>query len=113
VIGATIGLMIGAAITHVALMIFGGANQQFETTLRVLGYAQGSTAWLNVIPCGAVAAFVWTLVQEIVGLAQAHETTQGKAALAVLVPIVICLGCVAAVVALFVFGLLGAAGAFG
>jgi hypothetical protein len=93
-IGATLGLFIGAAIAHVCLMIVGGAKQSYETTLRVLGYAQGSTAWMNVIPCGGLAAFVWLIVLEILGFAQAHETTAGKAALAVFLPFIVCGGCV-------------------
>jgi DNA-directed RNA polymerase subunit RPC12/RpoP len=112
-LGATIGLMIGAGIVHVCLMIVGGAKQGYETSLRVLGFAQGSTAWMNVIPCGALVAFVWVLAQEIIGLARAHETTTGKAAMAVVLPMVVCMGCMAAIIAIFVVGIAGASGAFG
>jgi hypothetical protein len=110
-LGATIGLFIGAAVIHVCLMIVGGANRQYETTLRVLGYAQGSTAWLNVIPCGALVAFASVLVQEVVGLAKAHETTTTKSLLAIILPMIVCLGCAAICVAIFL-GAAGASGAF-
>jgi hypothetical protein len=90
-IGATVGLFIGAAIMHVALLLVGGANRPFETTLRVLAYVNGSTAWLSIIPCvGPLVALIWSLVMEVAGLAAAHQTSQGRALLAVLLPIFVC-----------------------
>ena len=54
-----IGAFIGAAIVHVCLMIVGGAKQPFETTLRTLCYANGSTHLLNIVPiCGGMIALV-------------------------------------------------------
>jgi hypothetical protein len=87
-----IGLFIGAAIGHVCLMIVGGAKQGYETTFRVLAYSQGATAWLNAIPCGALVLGIWALVLNIIGLAEAHEIPASKAALAVFLPILVCLG---------------------
>lgn len=99
VLGATLGLLIGAAVGHVCLMLVGGARHGFETTLRVLGYANGSTAWLNVIPfIGGLIGAVWLLVLEIVGLARAHEISVGKAALAVFLPLIVCLSLCAVIV---------------
>jgi hypothetical protein len=98
VMGATIGLIIGAAIIHVCLMIVGGAKKPFETTLRVLGYAQGATAWLNIIPGGFLVAAGWVLVAEIIGLAKAHEIEMGKSALAVFLPIIVCGGCMIGII---------------
>jgi phage FluMu protein Com len=107
-LGATLGILIGAAIGHVCLMIVGGARQGFETTLRVIGYAQGSTAWLNVIPIfGGLIAFVWLVVLEIIGFARAHEISTGKAALAVLLPMVLCFVLVFLLALLF-FGVIAA-----
>jgi len=111
-LGATVGLLIGAGILHVCLMIVGGANRGYEATLRVVGYAQGSTSWLNVIPCGALVAFVSMIAQEIIGLWKAHETTSTKAVLAVVLPMLVCMGCAIALIAIFL-GAAGAAGAFG
>lgn len=105
-LGATVFLLIGTAITHVCLMMVGGAHQGFETTLRVLAFAQGSTAWLNIIPCaGPLMIFVWVIVLEINGLAQAHQTTSGKAALALFLPLIV-IGVCAALFAAVVLGVL-------
>jgi len=97
-----IGLFIGAAIVHLCLMIVGGANKSFETTFRVLSFSQGSTGPLQIIPvCGGLIAGVWALVVNCIGLARAHETTTGRAVLAVLLPLVVCCG---AAILLFMFG---------
>jgi len=86
-------LFIAAAIVHVCLMIAGGANKSFETTLRVIGFAQGATGPLQMIPlCGAFIAGIWALVLYCIGLARAHETTTGRAALAVFLPFFVCCG---------------------
>ena len=98
-----IGLFIGSAIVHLCLMIVGGANKSFETTFRVVAFSQGSTGPLQIIPvCGGLIAGVWALVVNCIGLARAHETSTGRAVLAVLLPLVVCCG--AAILLLIMFG---------
>jgi hypothetical protein len=88
---AVIGMFIGAAIYHLMLMLLGAARFPFETTMRVVAYSMGATSILNVVPvCGGIAAAIWAIVANIIGLAQAQETTIGKAAAAVLLPVLIC-----------------------
>jgi len=93
-----IGVFIGAAILHLMLMIVGGAYNGFEATVRVVCYAQ--TAQLaGIIPfCGGLISMVWAIILYVFGLATAHRTTQGKAVLAVLLPVVLCCAFVAAMV---------------
>jgi hypothetical protein len=90
-------------------MIVGGANQPFETTFRVLAFAQGSTGVLQMIPiCGGLIAGVWALVVQCIGLARAHETDTGRAVLAVFLPLIVCCGaCVLLGVMFGMFGVLG------
>lgn len=85
-----IGVFIGAAILHVALLIVGGASNGFEATVRVVCYAQ--TAQLaGIIPfCGGLISMVWAIVLYVFGLSAAHRTTKGKAGLAVALPVVVC-----------------------
>jgi hypothetical protein len=88
-----IGLFIGAAVVHLCLMIVGGANKSFETTFRVLAFSHDSTGPLQIIPvCGGLISGVWALVVNCIGLARAHETTTGRAVLAVLLPFIVCCG---------------------
>lgn len=89
----TLGALISAAIYHVLLLIVGAARQGFETTFRVVSFAQGSLFWLLVIPyLGPTIMGIWSLVLLIIGLAQAHEVPAGKVALAIFLPVVVCLG---------------------
>ncbi len=91
-----IGVFICAAVLHLMLMIVGGANNGFEASVRVVCYAQ--TAQLaGIIPiCGGLVSLVWAIILYVFGLAAAHRTTQGKAALAVALPVVLCCAFMAA-----------------
>jgi hypothetical protein len=100
-------LFIGSAIVHLCLMIVGGANKSFETTFRVLSFSQGSTGPLQIIPvCGGLIAGVWALVVNCVGLARAHETSTGRAVLAVFLPLIVCCG--GGILIAMMFGAFGA-----
>ncbi|MGI9114197.1 MAG: YIP1 family protein [Chthoniobacterales bacterium] len=104
-----LGLFLGSAIVHVCLMVVGGANQSFETTFRVVAFTQGSTGVLQIVPvCGGLIAGIWALVVQIIGLARAHETDSGRAALAVFLPLIVCCG--GGILLAIMFGALGALG---
>jgi hypothetical protein len=106
-----LGVFIWAAILHLFLMLAGGANGGFTATVRVVCYA-GVCQVVQVVPlCGGVIAFLWAIVLEIVGLATAHRTTQGKAALAVLLPLALCCACAAVVAVAFGAAILALVGA--
>jgi hypothetical protein len=102
-----VALFIGAAIVHLCLMIVGGANKSFEATFRVLAFSHGSTGPLQIIPvCGGLISAVWALVVNCIGLARAHETTTGRAVLAVFLPLLVCCG--GGILLAMMFGVLGA-----
>jgi hypothetical protein len=88
---STVWLLFSAAVTHLCLLLVGGARQGYETTYRVMAFSAGSIAWLYVIPCfGPLIVFVMSFVCPIQGLAAAHGVSVGKAAAAVLLPMVLC-----------------------
>ena len=91
-----IGVFIYAAILHLMLMIVGGAKNGFEATVRVVCYAQTAQLAAIVPFCGGLIAMVWGIILYVIGLATAHRTTQGKAVLAVVLPIVLCCAFLAA-----------------
>jgi hypothetical protein len=100
-------LFIGSAIVHLCLMIVGGANKSFETTFRVLSFSQGSTGPLQIVPvCGGLIAGVWALVVNCIGLARAHETSTGRAVLAIFLPLIVCCG--GGILLAMMFGAFGA-----
>jgi hypothetical protein len=104
-----IGVFIAAAVLHLMLLILGAAEGGFEATVRVVCYVH--TAQLaGIIPfCGGIIVLVWTVVLYVTGFATAHRTSQGKALVAVLLPVVLC--CVLGlVVSLTIGGLAAIAG---
>ena len=102
-----IALFIGSGIIHLCLVLVGGAKRSYETTFRVLCFALGSSYPLMIVPiCGGVISGLWGLVVECIGLARAHETTIGRAVLAVLLPVIVCCG--GGFILALMFGVLGA-----
>jgi len=102
-----IGMFIASAILHLCLMIVGGAKQSFETTFRVICFAEGSASPLLVIPfCGGLICGIWKIVLYCIGLALSHETDTGRAAIAVFIPLIVCCGGVFLIA--IMFGALGA-----
>lgn len=79
-----------AAILHLMLMLVGGATKDFEATARACSYSQAAQLAQAIPFCGGLLSVVWSLVLLIVGLATAHGTTRGKAAIAVILPVVLC-----------------------
>jgi hypothetical protein len=99
---ALIVLFIWSAIVHLMLTLLGGANRGFGATLRVMCYSQ-TTQLATVLPgIGGLIGIVWRLILEGVGLAEAHKTEGWKAALAIVLPLVLC--CVCAVFGAVLFG---------
>ncbi len=88
---------LSSGITHLALKILGGARRPFETTFRVICYAQASAAVLNILPlCGGLIAIVWAAFAIIIGLKEAHRIEAWRASLAFLLPGLLCCGFVVA-----------------
>jgi hypothetical protein len=87
----TIGIFIGSGIIHLMLMLLGGQKFPFETTFRTIAYAQGSASPIGIVPfCGGFIAMLWGLYAMIIGLSETQEISVGKAAGAVLIPVLIC-----------------------
>lgn len=102
------GLGLATLVIHLFLLLFGGAQRGFETTLRTLAYSE-ATYVFEVIPLvGGLIAILWWFFVSIVGLAQAHGTTTGRAAGAVLTPVLLCCVCVVAVLVMAGAAIFGA-----
>lgn len=89
--------LVWSGVTHVSLMMVGGANHGFETTFRVICFGYFSvllpSMFLNFVPyLGGLAAGIWIAVVLIYGLSRAHETSGGRASAAVLLPLGVCCG---------------------
>jgi hypothetical protein len=94
VLGATVGCFISSAILHVCLLMVGGEKNGYEATFRVCAYSVGTFGTFQIVPIlGPCVAFIWQIVVTIIGLAEAHETSGGKAALAYFIPLITCFAC--------------------
>jgi len=100
-----VSAFISSGITHLCLKLLGGAHRPFETTFRVICYAQASAAVLNIIPiCGGLIGMIWGAYAIIIGLKEAQRTEGWRATLAITLPGLLCCG---------ILLLLGTAAGFG
>lgn len=91
-----LSLFLAAGVTHLLLRLLGGATRDFGFTSRLFAFAYSPQA-VGVVPVvGTAIGFAWMVVVAIVGLREGHRTTTGRAAAAVLVPVMIGLVFVAA-----------------
>jgi hypothetical protein len=100
-------LFIEAGVYHLLLLLVRGGKAGFEGTFRAVAYGNSGSVFLMVPFCGSIIGIVWSIVITIIGIKEAHETTGGKAAFAVLMPLVLCCGIV------LVFSLVGVLAAIG
>jgi hypothetical protein len=92
-IAAVVTFFLLAGLFHGGLIILGAARRPFETTFRAVCYSTGPLL-LSLVPfCGEPVGKIWTLVLVIIGLKECHETTAGKAIVAVLLPVIVLGGC--------------------
>ena len=101
---ALIVLYVVAGVAHVMLSLLRANKNGFETTTRVVAFSHGPALFVIVPYVGSVIGGIWTLVLAIIGFREAQETTTGKAAAAVLIPIFL-LGCLIVVLAIAIAAL--------
>jgi len=94
-------LFIASGMLHVVLLMVHGARAGFEATFRVVGYSITPFLFLAVPYCGTVITMLWVMTVAIIGLKEAHGTSGGKSAFAVLFPFLFCCGLLIFVLVLF------------
>ena len=104
---AGIGIAIGALLNHLCLYLIGGASEDLEATFRAVCYSSSTNVWAVVPFVGSMVGGIWQIVAVIIGLREVHQTTTGKAVLAVFLPVIVC--CTLGVVVAFTAGFMGAA----
>jgi hypothetical protein len=97
-------LFISAGILHLCLMIVGATADSptgFEGTLKVVSYSQVAGVASIVPLVGGFLFAIWALILEVIGSALVHRTTQGRALMGVLIPVLVCCTCGVLVAVLF------------
>ena len=88
-----VSAFLSSGITHLCLKALGGANRPFETTFRVICYAQASAMVFNLFPmCGGLIGVIWGAYCIIIGLKETHGISGWKATLAITLPGLLCCG---------------------
>ncbi len=86
-----VSAFISSGVIHLSLKMMGGANRPFETTFRVICYAQASASVFSLIPlCGGIMTLLFASYAIIIGLKGAHGTETWRAMLALLMPGLLC-----------------------
>ncbi len=106
-----LGLFVSSGILHLCLMMVKGARKDFEATFRVVAYGYSANVFLVIPFCGSLLCAVWAIVLYIIGLKEAHETTGGKAAFAVFLPVIACCGLLVIAMVLFMGAVAASLGA--
>jgi hypothetical protein len=95
-------LVLTSLVIHGCLILVRGGKSGFEATFRVIAYSQ-ATQILSFFPfLGGMAAVVWLLITQLIGLKAIHETSYGRIVLAYLIPLLL-LVCGIAFAVVFLF----------
>ncbi|RPH71646.1 MAG: hypothetical protein EHM78_06575 [Myxococcaceae bacterium] len=99
-------LLAGAGIIHLVAMLFGAASNGYGATVRAMCYAAGPNLF-GIVPCFGIVASIYTVVLSIFGIASLQQTSMGKAAGIVLLPILLLICCCGLLASVVIAGLAG------
>ena len=106
-----IWLFIVSGMLHLFLMMVRGAKAGFEATFRVTSYSVSPFLFMVIPYCGMLITMLWMLTLIVIGLREAHETTGGKATVAVFFPFLFCCGAMLLAAVLFMGAIASSFGA--
>ena len=95
-------ILLSVALQHLFLFVVGGARSGFGATLRATCYGWAPHMFALIPVCGQFVGLIWGLALNIIGLSVLHRITLGRAALAVLLPLILCCACIG--IGLLLFG---------
>lgn len=87
---AIIGMLIGAGIAHLCMMLIGGSEKGFGSTLVVYVLGASMGLWAIIPFFGNIIGAVYGLILLFGGMAKSHEVSGGRTAIAILLPFVLC-----------------------
>jgi hypothetical protein len=100
-IATAIGAFIGAAFIHLGVLLFAGKDKSgFESTFRILSYAQ-AVAVASWIPLVGIIPALYGLYLGVVGIMKVHQTTGFRAVMAYIGLVFLLGGVIVAAVVIF------------
>ncbi|WP_440950226.1 YIP1 family protein [Methanosphaerula subterraneus] len=89
IVGMIIALVIMVLIFHLCARVVGG-DGEWTDTLRAVVFSSTPIAVIGWIPIvGSLIADLWSLVLMVVGIREYHHLSTGRAAIAVLLPVIV------------------------
>ncbi len=80
-------LFVAVAIIHVGFLVVGAGRRGYEATFRAVAYSSGPAAFAIFPFFGPLLSSIWGMVLIFISVREAQRTTNGRAALAFLVPL--------------------------
>lgn len=77
------------AIIHLGFVVVGAGRRGFEATFRAVAYSSGTAAFAIFPFFGPVLSSVWWAVVVFIAVREAQRTTNGRATLAFLIPVLV------------------------
>ncbi len=82
-------ILVGSGVTHLCLMIVRGNRKGFEATFRAISYAYSAELFYIVPFIGTFVGTIYVMILAILGAREMHGISTGRAALAVLLPVIV------------------------
>lgn len=80
-------LFVSVAIIHIGFLVVGAGRQGFEATFRAVAYASSPAVFAIVPFFGPLLSLVWGMVLVYVAVREVQRTTNGRATVGFLVPL--------------------------
>lgn len=82
------GLFVTAAVIHLGFMGAGAGRQGYEGTFRALAYSTGPAVFAIFPFFGPLVSGIWSMALWFIGLREVQRTTNGRATLGFLIPMI-------------------------
>jgi hypothetical protein len=87
-----LAIFIGSAILHLSLIIVRGNHHGFKTTFRAVSYSYSGYLFMIIPFIGLFIGNIYVFILNVIGVREGHEISNGKAILAVLLPVLVIFG---------------------
>jgi hypothetical protein len=80
-------LFVAVAVLHLGFMVAGAGRRGYEATFRAIAYASGPMAFWIFPFFGSIVSGAWGMVIAFIAVREVQRTTNGRAALGFLLPV--------------------------
>ena len=88
-VAATLTLFITSSIYHAMLKLLGGKNSGYNKTFQVICYSSSAQVLALLPVVGTLLAGIYSVFLNIIGIKKAHNTSYVRAAVAIIIPMLL------------------------